>query len=91
MQETNKTILSDPADADLLILNAHRGSKMNQKMKWVKRHVERRKQNQEDWTDEEWVNVSADELAGKAWTPTPSTSMPPTKRPTNNSSAPRAT
>ena len=37
--------------------------------------------------DEEWVNVSSEELTGKAWTPAPSTSMPSTTRPTNNNIA----
>ena len=37
--------------------------KMEWKMSWIQGHVERRKPNQEEWTDEEWINVSADELA----------------------------
>ena len=46
--------------------------------------VERRKPNQEEWTYEEWINVSADELAGRAWKwkQTPSPSLPPTMGPT---------
>ena len=91
MQQTTKTVLSDPVNADLVLPIAHWGSKMNWKMNWVQGHVERRKFNQEDWADEKWVNVFLDELAGKAWTPTPSTSMPPTTWQANNNIAFRFT
>ena len=60
-------------------------------MSWIQGHVERRKPNQEEWTEEEWINVSADELAGRAWKPTPSPSIPPTMSPTNNNIAIRFT
>ena len=57
MQLTNKTVLLDPIDTDLVPPTAHWGSKMNRKIQWVQCHVERRKPNQEEWTDEEWVDV----------------------------------
>ena len=66
MQKTNKTVLSDPVDTDLALPTAFWGLKMQCKMKWVQGHVERRKPNQEDWTNEEWFNVSSDKLAAKA-------------------------
>ena len=53
--------------------------------------MERRKPNQEEWTEEEWINVSADELAGSSWKPTPSPSIPPTMSPTKNNIAIRFT
>ena len=87
IQQTPKSVLSDPVDVDPVLPIAHWGSKW----KWTMRHAERRKPNQEEWTDEEWINVSADELAGRAWTPTPSPSLQPTMSPTNDSIAIRFT
>ena len=66
MKQMTKTIQSDLVDADLVLPIAHWGSKINWKMRWIQGHVERRKPNQYEWTDEEWINVSADELAGRA-------------------------
>ncbi len=87
MQQTHTSVLSDPVDADLVLPIAHWGSKMGSKMRWIQGHVERRKPNQEEWIDEEWINVAADELAERAWTPTPSPSLTPTMNPTNNNIA----
>ncbi len=87
MKQTHTSVLSNPVDADLVLPIAHWGSKMGWKMRWIQGHVERRKPNQEEWTDEEWINVEADELTGRAWTPTPSPSLTPTTNPTNNNIA----
>ena len=91
MKQTHTSVLSDPVDADLVLPTAHWGSKMGLKMRWIQGHVERRKPNQEEWTDEEWINVEADELAGRAWTPTLSPLLTPTMNPTNNNIAIRFT
>ena len=87
MQQTPTSVLSDPLDTDLVLPIAHWGSNIFWKMRWIQGHMERRKPNQEEWTDEEWINVSADELAGRARTPTLSPSIPPTTSPTNNNIA----
>ena len=98
MQEMTKTVLLDPVGANMVPPIFHWGLKMSWKMKWEQGRVERRKLNQEDWMDEEWVNDSSDELVGKALMPTPSTLMPTpstlmptTARPTNNNIAIRFT
>ena len=91
MKQMTKTIQSDLVDADLVLPIAHWGSKVNWKMRWIQGRVERRKPNQEEWTDEEWINVSADELTGRAWTPTLSSLIPPTTSRTNNNIAIRFT
>ena len=91
MQLMTNTVLSNPVDTDLVLPIAHWGLKINWKMRWIQGHVERRKLNQKEWMDEEWINVSADKLAGKAWTPTPSPSTLPTMSSTNNNIAIRFT
>ena len=60
-------ITPDITEADIILPTIQFSKQRNYNLKWHRRHVERRKEDQQQWTTQEAANAAVDELAGRAW------------------------
>ena len=61
-----KHITPDMTEADIILPTIHFSKQLNYNIEFLCRHVERQQEDQQQWTTQEAVNVSVDELARQA-------------------------
>ena len=62
-----KHITADMKEADIILRTIHFSKHLIYNIEWYCGHVERQKEDRQQWTTQEAANVVVEELAGRAW------------------------
>ena len=54
-------------EADIILPTIHFSKYLNYNIEWHRGHVERQKEDQQQWMTQEAANVAVDALVGRAW------------------------
>ena len=66
--DTNMShVTPDITKAYIILPRLHFSKRLEYYLEWHRGHVERRKDDRQQWTSQETANVVVDELAGQAW------------------------
>ena len=55
------------AEADIILKTIHFSKQLNYNLEWNRGHIERRKENQQQWKTQEAATIAVDELVGWSW------------------------
>ena len=60
-------ITPDMTEADIILPTIPFSKQLNYNLEWHRRHIERQKEDRQQWTAQQAANIAVDELAGQAW------------------------
>ena len=60
-------ITPDMTEADIILPMIHFSKSLKYNLEWHHRHIERQKEDMQQWTTQELANVAVNKLAGRAW------------------------